>query len=141
MSAASQLLQFYMLILIAIFLVSLTSTVIFALSDAGVLSSVRRGLLGRRLMRSRMADMLQMRMIDRTAYLNQSTAAELRQQMDNCRRCTSVCQCDAVLLYGEVFGSAFSFCPNTPALDRLVHRMEHAASGTAGASRARPLHA
>ncbi len=139
MSAASQMLHFYMLILIAIVLVSLTSTVIFALSDAGVLASTRKRFLGRRLMRSRMADMLQMRRIERSTYVVHSSVPELRQQLNNCRRCSSKCQCDAVLVYGEVFGSAFSFCPNTPALDRLVHRMEHAAA--AGASHAQPLHA
>jgi hypothetical protein len=112
-------LQLYIPITIGIVLVSVCLLALLLLVDN---ETVLRG----RLRSLRMNEMLQMRGLGQEEYLRLTPPAEVRRQLARCRHCAHTRQCDAAIMAGEVFGTGFSYCPNTPALDKILRKIHRA---------------
>jgi hypothetical protein len=115
-------LQLYMPLLLATVGVGL-AILVLARAGSGLIHAAARTGQARRLRRLRMSDMLDIRNIDQKLYLRLTPLPELRRQLSNCAHCSSKRQCDAELVHGEVFGTGFSYCPNTPALNALLNTL------------------
>lgn len=89
-----------------------------------------RAAQGLRLRGLRMRDMLDMRNIDRRAYLKLTPLRQLRRQLSDCAHCSNKRQCDAQIVAGEIYGIGFAYCPNTPALNALQELIRKNAAGS-----------
>lgn len=75
-----------------------------------------------RLFTTRMNRMLKRRHIDATGYVGMLSLAELRGQIATCQNCGLADLCDNALRSRAASSSrsAFSFCPNRPAIERYL---------------------
>ena len=79
-----------------------------------------------RLSTTRMHRMLRRRQVAIGAYTRGLSVTELKEQIDTCTHCGLVDLCDRALGAEGNGRSAFSFCPNRPAIERhLFERMPH----------------
>lgn len=88
-------------------------------AGAWMVRPASRAALKLRLHHLRMWDMLDMRNIDEHAYLRLTPLRQLRRELSNCAHCGHKRQCDAQMIAGEIYGTAFAYCPNTPQLNAL----------------------
>ncbi len=75
----------------------------------------------------RLHRMLRHRGIDLARYLHGERVLDIRRNIENCRRCESLAECDTVLESTGPAVSDFSFCPNCEHLARI--RAEQRAAG------------
>ena len=71
-----------------------------------------------RLSRTRMRRMLKRRHVNLGAYARSLTVAEMKDQISTCQHCGLTDLCDRALESRGPSRSAFSFCPNRPAIER-----------------------
>lgn len=71
-----------------------------------------------RLSRTRMGRMLRRRHVDIGAYARSLSVPAIKEQISTCRHCGLVDLCDRALGSRGPSRSAFSFCPNRPAIER-----------------------
>lgn len=73
-----------------------------------------------RLARTRMARLLKRRQVDVGAYLRAIPVVEVKAQICQCHDCSCKALCDGALHSHAPSRSRYSFCPNTPAIDRFL---------------------
>jgi hypothetical protein len=70
--------------------------------------------------RSRMGRLLQRRQVDVGAYLQASPILDIEAQLARCYACEHKPLCDRALASPAPGRSRYSFCPNSPAVERFV---------------------
>ena len=110
----------YLLTILGAFALCLLTFAVVALLDSTAETWPVRALQRARLRASRMHRMLTRRHIDVAGYARSLEAVELKHQLDTCRHCGLTAMCDRALTSHASSRSAYSFCPNRPAIGRYL---------------------
>ena len=108
----------YVWTILTVFTACVLTLVVASLLDSDAETWLVRAGQRVRLSRTRMGRMLERRRVDLGAYVRALSVAELKAQISTCRHCGLVDLCDRALGSRGPSRSAFSFCPNRPAIER-----------------------
>ena len=108
----------YLWAILTLFAACVLTLAVAALLDSDAETWLVRAGQRARLSRTRMRRMLKRRHVDIGAYARSLSVPEIKEQVSICRHCGLVDLCDRALQSRGPSRSAFSFCPNRPAIER-----------------------